>query len=351
MEKSAHSAKKVMMVATAETAGSALYGMLDVLLAAGNIWQTLVRLEPLPALFSVDIVSEDGKAFHCGNGIPVTPTQSCATASQADIVILPEIWLGPDEHMHGRYPLLMQWIRDQYQAGACIYSACSGAIMLAESGLLDGRTATSHWGYRELFQHDYPQVRFNPEPSLCFAEETGRIVTAGGTTSWHDLALHIISRHGSPGEAMRIAKVYLLKWHAEGQLPYQSLLRNLPHSDKVVQDCENWLRENFHENNVVQKLLERSRLPERTLKRRFSKATGSSLIDYVQNIRIEEAKQRIETSKLSVEQICFEIGYEDVSFFRRLFKRRTGMTPAQYRRMFRPVIKGLTHAAGDQAVA
>jgi transcriptional regulator GlxA family with amidase domain len=114
--------------------------------------------------------------------------------------------------------------------------------MLAETGLLNGCDATSHWGYQDLFRRQYPQVRFRPEPNLCFADADGRIVTAGGTTSWHDLALHIICRHVRPGEAMRIAKVYLLKWHDEGQLPHEPLVREQPHTDAVVRGCEHWLR-------------------------------------------------------------------------------------------------------------
>jgi transcriptional regulator GlxA family with amidase domain len=113
----------------------------------------------------------------------------------------------------------MDWIRRQYKDGSTLYSACSGSVMLAETGLLDGCEATSHWGYQDLFSKRYPKVHFRPEPNLVFADAAGRIVTAGGTTSWHDLAIHIISRYGSPGEALRIAKVYLLKWHGEGQLP------------------------------------------------------------------------------------------------------------------------------------
>ena len=100
--------------------------------------------------------------------------------------------------------------------------------MLAETGLLDGCEATSHWGYQDMFSKRYPDVHFRPEPNLVFADVEGRIVTAGGTTSWHDLAVHIISRYASPGEALRIAKVYLLKWHGEGQLPYAALVRRNP---------------------------------------------------------------------------------------------------------------------------
>jgi transcriptional regulator GlxA family with amidase domain len=329
------------IVAVPETAGSALYGMVDVLSVTGNVWQTLTRTEPTPTPFRVQVVSLIRERFRCGNGIPVEPDAAIHEHDRADIVILPELWLGPDEHLKGRYPALAAWIRARYDAGACIYSACSGALMLAETGLLNGRDATSHWGYQDLFKREYPHVRFRPEPSLCFADPAGRIVTAGGTTSWHDLALHIISRHVSPGEALRIAKVYLLKWHDEGQLPYEPLVRQQPHSDAVVRGCETWLREHFRQPGVVARVVGHAEIPERTLKRRFKQATGLALMDYVQNLRIEEAKRLLESSDQPVEEICFTVGYEDPSFFRRLFKRRTGVTPARYRRVFQPIHRGL----------
>jgi transcriptional regulator GlxA family with amidase domain len=317
------------IVAVPETAGSALYGMLDVLSVTGNVWQMLTRTEPIAPPFRMQVVGVGRERFLCGNGIPVEPHAAFAEVNRTDIVILPELWLGPDEHLKGRYPALIEWIRDQYAAGACVYSACSGALMLAETGLLDGRDATSHWGYQDLFKRQYPQIRFRPEPNLCFADPIGRIVTAGGTTSWHDLALHIISRHVNPGEAMRIAKVYLLKWHGDGQLPYQPLVRHLPHTDAIVRDCEAWLGKHFREPGAVARAVGQTRIPERTLKRRFKQATGLALIDYLQNLRIEEAKHLLESSDRSVDEIAFDIGSEDPSFFRRLFRRRTGVAPAQ----------------------
>jgi transcriptional regulator GlxA family with amidase domain len=213
--------------------------------------------------------------------------------------------------------------------------------MLAETGLLDGRDATSHWGYQDVFRRQYPQVRFQPEPNLCFGDPSGRIVTAGGTTSWHDLALHIIGRHVSPGEAMRIAKVYLLKWHEEGQLPYRPLVLQQPHADAVVRGCERWLGEHFREPGAVAGVVSHARMPERTLKRRFKLATGLAIIDYVQNLRLEEAKRLLESSDEPVDEIAFTIGYEDPSFFRRLFKRRTGISPGRYRRVFQPVHRAI----------
>jgi len=328
----------VIIVAVPETAGSALYGMLDVLLAAGNIWQTLVRTDSADTLFKVRIISPTGEPFACGNGIPVHPELSVKEDPETQIVILPELWLGPDEHLQGRYPELMDWIRRRHEQGASIYSACSGAVMLAETGLLDQCEATSHWGYQDLFRKYYPTVRFRPEPNLAFADPSGRIVTAGGTTSWHDLAIHIISRHCSPGEALRIAKVYLLKWHGEGELPYETLVRNNPHADSVVHTCEEWLEEHYTEQGAIPRVVELANIPERTLKRRFKIATGSSLIERLQDLRVEAAKQLLEASTMPVDEISVDVGYEDASFFRRLFKRRTGLTPSQYRRMFKPII-------------
>jgi len=336
------------MVAVAETAGSALYGLLDVLSAAGNLWQTLVR-DPRPQQdFRIRIVSTETQPFTCGNRIPVCPDVAVRDDPAASIILLPELWLGPDEPLHGRYPELIGWLRRRYQSGSMLYSACSGSIMLAETGLLDGCRATSHWGYQDLFRQRYPKVRFDPAPNLVFADAAGRIVTAGGTTSWHDLALHIIARHASPGEAMRIAKVYLLKWHEEGELPYASLTRNLPHGDSVARRCQDFLQEHYLDHDAIGQVIAIAGVPERTLKRRFKAATGSSLIEFLQNLRIEAAKKLLETSDLSVDEISAEVGYSDASFFRRLFRRLTGLPPARYRRMFQPLTRSTQPQPGWQ---
>jgi transcriptional regulator GlxA family with amidase domain len=135
---------------------------------------------------------------------------------------------------------------------------------------------------------------------------------------------------------MRMAKVYLLKWHGEGQLPYEPLVRPRPHGDAVVSDSEAWLHTHFRQGGVVARAAGRSTLPERTFKRRFKRATGLAPIDYVQNLRIEEAKRLLETTDRPVDEISYEVGYDDASFFRRIFRRRTGVAPAQYRRVFKP---------------
>jgi len=329
--------RSVAIVAVPETAGSALYGLVDVLSATGTVWNELTRSGPGAPAFDVRIVSPDAEPFACGHGIPVHPAASVGGDPVADIVVLPEIWLGPDEDVRDRHPELLAWIRRRYEGGAWLYSACSGAVMLAATGLLDGCDATSHWGYADLFRTRYPEVRFRPEPTLAFADPAGRIVTAGGTSSWHDLVLHVIARHASPGEALRIAKVYLLKLHSEGQLPYRPLVRELPDADAAVRAALEHLGARYRDDDAIASTVAHVGIAERTLKRRFKAATGTTLIEHVQHLRVEAAKRALEAARLAVDEVGVEVGYEDPSFFRRLFKRLVGLTPSAYRRMFRGV--------------
>ncbi|MEQ9565534.1 MAG: helix-turn-helix domain-containing protein, partial [Pseudomonadales bacterium] len=126
-------------------------------------------------------------------------------------------------------------------------------------------------------------------------------------------------------------------WHDEGQLPYATLNRNIPHNDSMVKKCEHWLKQHYCEADALPQVVKYASIPERTIKRRFKAATGNSLIGYIQNLRIEEAKRLLETTHIPIDEISYRISYEDTSFFRRLFKRLTGLTPSQYRRIFQPV--------------
>lgn len=326
-----------LILAVPESAGSAIYGLIDVFASTGTLWLDLVGDEPGQRLIRPKIVSLAREPFQCGNGIPVTPDLTIEETAAADIIVIPEMWIAPDDDLNGRYAELKEWLRKRHHAGSIIYSACSGAVLLAAAGLLKGKAATSHWGYADLFRRSFPDVRFIPEPNIVFADDSGRIVTAGGATAWHDLAIHIISRHCSPGEALHIAKVYMLQWHGDGQLPFTSLVRRQAHADSIVRRAEEWLREHFRESQAVAGVVGECGIPERSLKRRFSAATGSTMIGYVQNLRIEEAKRLLESDDMSFDDIAAAVGYENPAFFRKLFKRCTGLTAGHYRRMFRPI--------------
>jgi transcriptional regulator GlxA family with amidase domain len=333
-------AKTAWIVAMPETAGSGLYGMVDVLASTGRLFEDLSGLDRAEPLIRPRVVGVTGEPFDCLNAIPVRPEASIADDPEGEIVIVTELWLGPHDDLGGRYGDLLAWIRRRHAAGAWIYSACSGSVLLAASGLLDGCEVTSHWGYEDLFRNRFPKLRFRADSNLVFADPAGRVVTAGGATSWHDLAIHIIARHASPGDAVQIAKAFLLKWHGEGTQPYANLVRRQPHADSMVRQAESWLGANFREPHVVAGVVAASGAAERTLKRRFRAATGTTLMAYAQNLRIEEIKRRLETDPAPFEQIAAEVGYDNAAFARRLFKRATGLLPADYRRMFRPIAAG-----------
>ena len=329
----------VCMVAVPDVAAGSLYGILDVLASAGTVWEVLVGQGPREPRLVPRIVGLDTAPFRCGNNAAVVPDAAISGIERTDIVIVPELWIGPHEPLSGRYPELVDWIRRMYEGGAVIYSACSGALLVAETGLLDGCEAATHWGYGNLFRTCHPRVSLRPERILAFAGPGQRIVTSGGGTSWNDLVLYLIARHVSPADALNVARVFLLNWHEDGQLPFAGLVRNSQHADAAVRACQEWLEVHFRESNPVAGAVAQSGLPERTLKRRFKAATGYALIEYVQNLRIEEGKQHLEFSDLSVEEVGARVGYEDPAFFRRLFKRSTGLSPSRYRRMFQPLVQ------------
>ena len=328
------------LLALPESAGASLYGMLDVLATTGTLWREFAGLDQGPALIRPHLVSLTNDRFTLRHGIPVQPDLTIADAGRPEVLIVTDFWLAPDDPMADRYPDLKAWLRDCRAAGTTIYSVCTGSVLRAAAGLLDGLEVASHWGYEDLFRQNFPDVRFDPAPSICFSDPEGRLVTAGGASAWQDLALHIISRHVSPGEALHTAKVFLLKVHAEGQLPYANRVRRLPHADSVVRRAETWLIENYRAADPVAGVVAACGIAERTLKRRFRQATGVTLIAYAQNLRIEAAKRALETDRTPVETVAAAVGYENVAFFRRLFKRGTGLSPGAYRRMFKPFQAG-----------
>lgn len=215
-------------------------------------------------------------------------------------------------------------------------SVCSGALVLADAGLLDGRPATSHWATAGLFRDHYPAVDFRPERILCDSGHDGRLVTSGGASSWQDLALHLIARFCGAVEASRVARLFLIGDRSDGQLPFATMARPRTHDDKTVAEVQVWIADNYARPNPVALMARASGLNDRTFKRRFRQATGYTPIDYVHALRVEEAKHMLETSELAVETVASEVGYADPAHFTRLFRRVSGITPAQWRRRYRP---------------
>ena len=328
----------VALLALPQSTPGSLYGLQEVLAGVGNAWSMATgEAEIANARFVPSIVSIDGETITSASGARIAVQETLAGVAQPDIVIVTDLAIDLHGASSGRWPGEVAWLRSSYDEGAMVCAICTGAVFLAEAGLLDGVEATTHWAAVPLFRDRYTSVKLKPDRILCPAGPEHRIVTGGGASSWTDLALYLIARFAGEGEARRIAKLFVIGDKGDGQLPFAAMARPRQHEDAVIADVQAWVANHYATPNPVGRMAKQAGLNERTFARRFHKATGYAPSEYVQALRIEEAKQILETTDAQIDVIAADVGYAEPVSFRRLFKRQTGVTPAQYRRRFSKV--------------
>lgn len=325
---------KVAILAMPEATASVIYGMYDLFMGAGRDWGLIVDGQPGPSLLHPVVVAANAEPFEAANGVRITPQARLEDCLDAQMVCVPELAVPPTEPVTGRFAPEIAWLRHCHAAGATLATACSGALLLAEAGLLDGQEATTHWAYSEVLQQRYPAVKVRTQRALVVSGDGQRLVMAGGGTSWLDLALYLIARSAGVEAAMQVARLSLIDWHDVGQQPFARLARTRQTEDALIGRCQVWIADHYAEGAPVAAMVRLSGLAERSFKRRFQQATGMSPLEYVHTLRLEEAKQMLESTALPVEAIANEVGYEDAGFFSRLFKRQVNLTPALYRKRF-----------------
>src|SRR5271166_3839304 len=204
----------VAILAVPEVTASALYGMFDLFSSPGRDSLFITQGAAGEQRMRPYVVARNNSEFRAANGVP-----------RPDIVCIPDFFVNPGESVAGQYHAEAQWLKRAHDDGAMLASACSGAVLLGEAGLLANRDATIHWGYVSTLTNNYPGVKVKPDQSLVLSGEARRIVMAGGGLSWQDLALFLIARFVGLKEAMEVAKVYMLQWHDMGQQPFAALMR------------------------------------------------------------------------------------------------------------------------------
>jgi transcriptional regulator GlxA family with amidase domain len=323
---------RVSLAVFRECDPSIIYGVYDTLWAAGWLWDSCKGRPGGQRLFEPRLVAAEPGPIQLCTGVSIVPQETIAGVKHTDIVFVPNIMAETAESLGSLDRRMLSWIGRMHVQGAQIYAACGGSLALAEAGLLEGGEATTHWSYVPLFRRRYPSVTLHEDRILVQSGPGHSIVCSGGASSWQDLALLLIARHAGTEEAIRISKLFLYQWHRDGQLPYASMIANVDHGDTTMLRCQSWLAQNYERADIVAELVRQSGLPKRTFDRRFRAATGYSPLAYIQALRIEEAKQLLETGSATVDAIAREVGYEDIASFRRLFRRLAGMTPGDYRR-------------------
>lgn len=320
---------QVAIIAIPEALPSSIFGPLDVLRACAGV-ASLTTVGKSGPPFSVKLVALNESVFTSFNGVPVTPDVGIANAGDFNLVWIPSLALSP-AGLFNPYPELQQWIRHQHRLGAEILSVCTGAFLLAETGLLDHQKCTTHWAYSKLFTSRYPKVELQPHLSIV---HNPSIHCAAAGSAWNDLVLNVIERYCDKRTAVQTAKLFLLQTHPRVQQAIRHLTSTQQHHDAMIDAAERWLAAHLSEDDLIARAAAEVQLTEVTFKRRFKQALNEPPSLYIQRLRVDKAKQALELTPQSVEDISAMVGYRDSSFFRRLFKRLTGLTPAQYRRLF-----------------
>jgi transcriptional regulator GlxA family with amidase domain len=325
---------RIAILVLPETTASVLYGLHDLFLSTGQDWGVLTEGRPGPKLLEPVLVARTRGPVAVCHGVRVDTHATLGECPETPIVCVPEVNVAPGAPLAELFPEEIAWLKRRFEAGATLAASCSGAMLFAEAGLLDGHEATTHWAWCDVMQERFPNVAVRRQRSLVVSGDAHRLIMAGGGTTWLDLALYLIARTAGVEAAMQVARVNLIDWHEIGQQPFARLARTRQVEDAVIGRCQVWIADHYDEPNPVREMVRLSGLAERTFKRRFRETTGMSPLEYVHAVRLEEAKQMLETSNAPIESIARDVGYGDPAFFGRLFRRSVNLTAAQYRKRF-----------------
>lgn len=230
-----------------------------------------------------------------------------------------------------------RWLREHHAAGTALGSICTGAFVLAETGLLDGRTITTHWTFDRHMRERFPEVRLDLDRMVV---DDGDIITGGGAMSWVDVGLKLVDRFLGPNVMVESARTLLVDPPQREQRYYSGFAPHLTHGDAAVLKVQHWLQATGAKEVELSRLATVAGLEGRTFLRRFKKATGLTTTDYIQRLRMTKARELLQFGAMTVEQVAWEVGYGDTSAFRKVFARITGLSPAEYRRRFRAMANG-----------
>jgi transcriptional regulator GlxA family with amidase domain len=311
------------------TFSSTATGPMEVFRHAGSLWNYLTGTRQVPR-FHVTTASVDGRAVRCDGAIRIRPDRAMTDIRNTDLIFIPTTGLNID-NVGEFYAPVIPWLRRWRKRGAAVASVCSGVGLVAASGLLDGKRATTHWGLAERFRQKYPKVQWMPE--LMVTEDRG-LYCGGGVHAALDLSVYLVEHFCGHEIAMQSAKAMLIETPRSWQAGFAVVPLKTEHSDENISSAQEWLHQNFHHTFPLEAPARRAGMSQRNFVRRFKQATGDSPLAYLQKLRIAAAKRLLESDHRSMPEISAAVGYQDVVFFRQLFQRHTGASPSAYRRRF-----------------
>src|SRR6185437_13122085 len=304
------------------TFSSTATGPMEVFRHAGTLWNILTGKRPAQR-FHVTTASADGRAVRCDGDIKIQPEAALADIRKTDLIFIPTTGLGIDDVVE-RNAAVVPWLERWHKRGAAIASVCSGVGLVAATGLLDGKRATTHWGLAERFREKYPKVKWMPE--LMVTEDHG-FYCGGGVHAALDLSLYLVEKFCGHDIAMQAAKALLIETPRAWQKGFAIVPLKTEHNDDAISNAQEWLHDNFQRPFPLDAPAKRAGMSLRNFVRRFKQATGDSPLIYLQKLRIAAARRLLENNHRSMQEISDSVGYQDVAFFRALFQRHTGVSP------------------------
>ncbi|MGM8899228.1 MULTISPECIES: GlxA family transcriptional regulator [unclassified Psychrobacter] len=332
---------KVIIVGFDGVLGSVLAGALDLFSFTGVSWQRFAD-ETVEPRFDVQIASLGGADIRCSNRLIMQAHCDIQDVIECDLLLIPTIGDSIDKVLNQNSELIVH-IKRLATTKADIASNCSGAFFLAKAGLLDGKVATTHWGYANKFKTDFPLVDLQENQFVTQSKiqsksesttQSGHIFCAAGGSAFYDLALLLIERYCGREISTQVAKTQIIDSKRGNQNSYTNVTLHKPHADQLVKQVQVFIEDNFKQPLQVSHLAAMVNVTPRTLNRRFQSCVAMRPIEYIQAVRIEQAKRLLESGNVTIKSLTEQVGYDDISSFTRLFKRATELTPKEYQEKF-----------------
>lgn len=283
-----------------------------------------------PKVFEVQLVGIAPEVVQRNGRFTIQTDCLIGDVKKTDLVIIPAIHGDMNEAIENNTEFL-PWITKQYQGGAEVASLCIGAFILAATGLLAGKQCATHWAEAHKFRQMFPEV--NVVDDKILTHEDG-IYTSGGAYSFLNLLIYLIEKYAGREIAIIMAKAYMIDIDRFSQSPFIMFQGQKDHDDEAIQKAQQYIEEKFDDRITVEELADKFAVGRRTLERRFKKATGNTVVEYMQRVKIEAAKRSFETSRKNISEVMFDVGYTDTKAFRDVFKKITGLTPVEYRNKY-----------------
>lgn len=300
-----------------------IVGAYEILITANGYWQQTGRKK----LYSIELAGISKRAEFVDGLLTVKPHAHISAITKTHLIIIPSLARDFEKAIKGN-KLLIDWIARQYKEGAEIASMCTGTFMLASAGLLNGKNCSTHWSSAETFRNLFPKVNLQPETLIT--DEHG-IYTNGGAYSFLNLVIYLVEKYYDRQTAIYCSKIFQIEIDRQSQSAFTIFTGQKMHGDEMVQQAQAYIESKLDEKITVEELSSKFAVGRRNFDRRFIKATGNTPVEYSQRVKIESAKKTLETTRKSINEVMYEVGYSDVKAFREVFKKITGISPLEYR--------------------